>query len=263
MLFNYYMARYYTNTLYTFELIFDCALFLILLLFYVRKIDKGSLVVFLFTGTIHAILEIFAQITETRVVQDTLLFDIIYVGFPILPIIMGFYEGGVFCLAAYHFVKIIANKDRYSTKFFSILCAITILITTTGAISMRFQLESDPSGVNFTRRTITNPFAIILMISLYSITISYFIINKKISSKDKLTVLYFYLGLVLFTFFMILPVHIFGIRYIEKDANGSYIAANLIEQVLIMYAYQLMTDAAGFFIQDYIVLYHFVYLKDR
>ncbi|MFX0189088.1 MAG: hypothetical protein ACFE8A_15290 [Candidatus Hodarchaeota archaeon] len=79
--------------------------FIILLYFYIRDIDKDSLKLYLITGLSHSVLELIAQGGRIRVIEDAYIFQI-PIGYPYICFILGFFEGGLISLAAYHFVKI-------------------------------------------------------------------------------------------------------------------------------------------------------------
>ncbi|MHA1439293.1 MAG: hypothetical protein ACTSPD_17110 [Promethearchaeota archaeon] len=104
------MSRYSTAMLYTFEFIIVLVLFFILIFFYIKDIDKKSLWVYVITGVFHSIMELIAEGLGVRVIKNASIFTI-SVGYPFLPIILGFFEGGMICLGAYHFTRIIVNKD--------------------------------------------------------------------------------------------------------------------------------------------------------
>ncbi len=243
--------------LYTFELIVSIVIFLVVVYFNRKNIDKNSLWVYLLTGIGHSILELVAQGTGTRKIENAYVFNNIPLIYPFTAFILGFFEGGLFCLAAYYFVKSVALKDKFSTKIFIALSVSLFIIIFLGAITMRISIDSGASDVSLTRRDIFSPYSLILMIILYSFSIGYFALNKSIPKKEKLTLLYFYLGVNIFTFIVIFPNHIMGIRYIEKSLDGTYITASLLEQILVMYGYNIGLDAAGYFMAYYVIIYRF------
>ncbi|MHA1292658.1 MAG: hypothetical protein ACTSQJ_08345 [Promethearchaeota archaeon] len=249
------MSRYSTAMLYTFEFIIVLVLFFILIFFYIKDIDKKSLWVYVITGVFHSIMELIAEGLGVRVIKNASIFTI-SVGYPFLPIILGFFEGGMICLGAYHFTRIIVNKDKYSMKFFTFLYAIIFTLILFGSFLMKKQLEENPSEITLTRRELFTQASLILLIIFYSIALSYFLLNRQIDKKKKITLFYFFIGVILYTSVMNIPTHIAGIRYIEVKENSSYVPASFFEQIFALYVLDLVIES-GFYIQYYVIIYHF------
>lgn len=257
MFHEYYMARYSTYMLYTFELVFSLVVFFLLLYFYKKNVDKKSIWVYIISGIGHSIVELFAQGSGMRVIKNASLFNVIPLSYPFTAFIIGFFEGGLICLAAYHFTRALTNKDRFSIRFFLFLWIVPFVLIFLGAIAMRIQIESHSSDITLTRRDIFFPIAIIIMSAFYAVSIGYFLLNRKINPRAKLSLLYFYIGLVFYTIIMVLPNHIVGIRYIEVKIGDIYVPANIFEQIIVMYGYDLGLEAGGFLIVYYIIIYRF------
>jgi hypothetical protein len=151
---------------------------------------------------------------------------------------------------AYHVVRMIVNRDSFSTKFFAIFAAFFVIVTVLGGINM----QTGPT--TFTRREIFNTGNLILLGISYLITIAYFAFKKKVTPLHRKGLIYFYLGLLLITAIMVVPLHLLGIRFIEVFQAG-YIYASIPEQILVMYGYSLAFEAAGFFLPFYVIIYHF------
>ncbi len=248
---DYFMSRYSTDMLYTFEFIICVFMFILLALLARYKGEKNSLFVFILTGLLHSVIELVAEGTGVRVISETYLFGKLFISYPFLPFILGFYEGGIFCLMAYHFVRILINKDRFSLKFFLIFGIGFLVLITLGA----FRMQS--GSIIFTRRQIFSLGNLILLLICYTIAIGYFTLKKNISSRVRKSFLLFYLGLILITALMVIPLHIGGIRFIEVYEGGSYYYASILEQILVLYGYSLVFEAAGFFLPFYVLIYHF------
>ncbi len=237
--------------LYTFEFVICIFIFILLSILAKKSGEKNSLIVYTFTGILHSIIELVAEGTGVREISNTYLFGRFYIGYPFLPFILGFFEGGLFCLLAYHFVRLVMNRDKFSMKFFSGFAIFFFTLITLGAIRMPSE------GPIYTQREIFNTGNIIFLIACYSFTIGYFLLNKKVTSVHRKSLLWFYLGLLLVTVLMILPLHVFGIRFIEVNQGGIIIRASILEQILVMYGYSLAFEAAGFFLPFYVIIYHF------
>jgi len=237
--------------LYTFEFIFCIFILLLLIGFWKLKGEKKSLYVYIITGLLHSVIELTAQGSGIRVISETYLFGKIYVTYPFLPFILGFFEGGFYCLMAYHFVRIMIHSDRFSLKFFSTISICIFILISLGAIAMH-------SGTYIiTRRAIFNIGNLILLSICIGVSLGYFLLNKNVTSEHRKSFFYYYLGLVLITAIMVIPLHIAGTRFIEVCVGGTYYYASIPEQILVMYGYSLVFEAAGYFLPFYIIIYHF------
>ena len=106
MVIEYIMARCTIgNLLYTAELLIVISIFLTLFFFWKKRGDRNAFLVFLITGLWNSGVELFAQGFGIRINPETYLFNIFYVKFPFLCFVMGFFEGGILCLFAYHFIN--------------------------------------------------------------------------------------------------------------------------------------------------------------
>ncbi|MFX0139968.1 MAG: hypothetical protein ACFFDN_40375 [Candidatus Hodarchaeota archaeon] len=254
---NYYMSRYTTDTIYTFELFVVIILFLVLIILWKQKGEKNSLLVYFITGILHSIIELVAEGTGTRVISTTYLFGIFQIGYPFTAFILGFFEGGLFCLMGYHIVRILMNRDSFSLKFTSILSIIFLTFSTLGAINTRMSLKSNPFVMTITRREIFSIGAIILLIISFVGSFGYFFLKKNIPSEHKISLIYFYLGVIFFTAVLTVPLHLLGVRFIEVYQNFVFMYASFIEQIIVMYGYSIVLEAAGFFLPFYVIIYHF------
>ena len=257
MLPSYFMSRYSTDIFYTFEFIV-CITILCILIFFAKKSgEKKSLYVYLVTGFLHSIIELIAEGVGNRVISETYLFSVIYLTYPFLPFILGFFEGGLYCLLAYHFVRYLMNRDRFSLKFFLSFTIVFLTFISLGAMRMQSDVLTDPLAVTFTRRALLSISTLILYTVFYIVSIGYFLLNKRVTSRHRLSFFYFYIGLIVVTALMVIPLHLAGIRFIEYSQNGSYFYASIPEQILVLYGYSLAIEAAGIFIPYYVIIYHF------
>ncbi len=261
MVLDYFMSRYSTDALYSFEFTFIFVLFFILIIFWKKLNDKNSLKVYVTTGLLHSIVELVGQGTGARRISTTYLFGVLQVGYPVLPIILGFFEGGLFCLIAYHVVRILANKDAFSLKFALIFSAIMGTLITLGGLSIKQELKSNPFAIIFTRRIIFLPQVLIILIAFFIISFGYFFLKKDIPKEHKKGFIYFYVGMVYVTALMIVPLHILGVRFIEVYQNFIFVYASPLEQVTVMYGFNIAIESAGYFLPYYIIIYHFKWIE--
>ncbi|MBD3228286.1 MAG: hypothetical protein GF329_08855 [Candidatus Lokiarchaeota archaeon] len=258
MLLNYYMARYATDLLYIFEFLVVISLFAVLMLIWKKsgKDGKTSLLVYIISGLYHTGIELLAQGTGVREVPEITIGTII-IGYPFLPFVLGLFEGGIFCLIAYHFVRYMIQRSNFSKKFILIFTGIILFFLIMNSIKSYFDLLIGASGYKFTAREIFSIPTIIIIIICFAISFGYFFLNKNISKIYKKSFIYWYIGLVIFTLVLVLPLNVFGIRYIASYNGTTYVAVSIIEQILVLYIYSLSLEAAGFFLPIYIILYQF------
>ncbi|MHA1301711.1 MAG: hypothetical protein ACTSO9_20010, partial [Candidatus Helarchaeota archaeon] len=232
MVLDYYMSRYSTDVLYSFEFTFIIILTPILLLLWKYYGEKNSLKVFMVTGLLHSAIELLGQGTGARRISTTYLFGVLKISYPFTPFILGFYEGGLFCLIAYHIVRILINNDDFSKKFTLITSIVIGVLIIRGGIQIKQTLKSNPFSVTFTRRTMFSPTVLVILISYYIISFSYFFLKKNIPWKHQKSFLYYYLGMVYVTALIIVPLHILGVRFIEIYNNFIFTYASPLEQFL-------------------------------
>lgn len=251
---TYYMSRYSSPAWYTFEFIVIMSLFFILIWLWRKKNDKSSLKVYLVTGIAHSIVELVGQGLGIREISNMFLFDVLHVEYPFTALIMGFFEGGMFCLVAYHILRLFMSKDRFSLKFILISSTLLVVATTILLVTM------DYSTITFSRREIFAPISIILLVSFYGITIGYFFLTKRVTRFHLKALFSFIVGMMFITLLFTLPPHIAGIRFIEVWNGSNFVYASLPEQILLMYAYGIPVGAAGYFLLYYIILIHFKWI---
>ncbi|MHA1230115.1 MAG: hypothetical protein ACTSRP_05385 [Candidatus Helarchaeota archaeon] len=257
---SFYVSRYVTD-LYTFELVFSvCILIICLFNYFIRK-DKYPLYVFSATTLFHSILELIAQGSGTRTVEPTHLFGIIEVGYPFIPIIIGLFEGGMVGLCGLLLMRAVIYKDKFSLKFFLIIIGLLLLFEILGVIIVKGILTTDPGSLEITRRHLFSEGSIILLIIMYSIAIIGILPWKNIPRKNKFGLLYYYIGIVAISLVMIIPLHVAGTRFIEYFDGVNYIKVNIMLQILIMYGYDALVEAAGFFMAYYVLFYYLKWLK--
>ena len=226
------MVRTTTPFFYTLELLVALSGFLIVLFLFVKDIDKKSLYVFLLAGVVNSSIEFFLQGVGLREIDGAFLFGT-PIGFPFIPFILGFYEGGVKTLIAYHFTRMVVNSDRLSKKVLvSLLCIVFIPFFSYSVI------ESSALGSpiqTVTVRELFNLLPILLLALAFAVSISYFLFNKDLPRLHKKSLLYYELGLVIYLLVWMIPLHLFLFRFIGVFDGGTYVPAGIMEQLVVMY----------------------------
>ncbi|MHA1818885.1 MAG: hypothetical protein ACTSU2_16470 [Promethearchaeota archaeon] len=192
---------------------------------------------------------------------------------------MGFYEGGFFGLMAYYFTKWVYFKSEHAKKVFITINLIIFLIMFLNSARTWMLIKNGSIILKYTRRHMM-AVGIIALTGAYGLgTVIYFIVrlwyikgkrkdspetivteddkNDQYSIRKKITIslFFFWLGLYIFTFVMIFPLHIFGVRIIEVAVGtNNFIAANTFEQIWVMYIYSIPTEGTFYLLPAYIFI---------
>jgi len=253
---TYIMARHSAgNMIYTYEFIVVIIILIILILFWKLRDDRNSLFVYIITGIIETIIELLASASGIRTIEKTYLFEVFYIGFPLLQVIMGFFEGGVICIIAYHLIQGIMLKNKLSLKFSLSYLIVSTIIMMFSRVSLFFNVSQDSNSI--TRRSIFSLGSIILLISCFLVSFGYFFLNKTIDKRDRISFLLWYLFIIVVYFPVFLISHITMTRFIEIEQNGTYKVAPLLDQILVLYVYGLGLEAGGLFLPFYVIIHYF------
>ena len=251
-----FMVRVVSSFYYTLEFLIAVSIFCLILYFYVKKIDRKSFYVFLIAGAINTSVELFLQGFGTRVIEGAYFFNI-PIDYPFICFILGFYEGGVKTLIAYHFVMLIFSRNKFSKRFCLSLIAIVVVCFLTYSIITAEQLTSGAITRVLTVRSIFAPLSIIFLVIAFVASTFYFIFNRNIPKHHKITLLYYEIGVVLYLLAWLIPLHAFSLRYIGIYEMGTYIPASLLDQLLLMYGYFLFFEGVGVNIILYPIIYRY------
>ena len=260
---NFYITRYVTSMLYTFELLFATIILISCIIIATRKKDKVPLWIFLATALFHTCIELWAEGFGIRVVEDTILFNLIPISYPITPIILGLFEGGLVGLSGLLLTRILLYKDRFALKFLSCVIGALLFFEIIGIFSIKKVLLENPGALEITRREVLGSGSIIILIIMYVIAIIGILPWKKVSRNGKVGLLYYYLGLVLITIAMDIPLHVSGLRYAEIFNGTTFVRVNILLDILILYGFDIGVEAAGFFIAYYVIYYHVGWIERR
>jgi hypothetical protein len=248
-----YMVRYVSPFFYTLEFLLAVLTFALVLYFFLRDVDRKSLLIFIIAGVINTCIELFIQGFGIRIVEDAYFFGL-PIGFPFVSFIMGFYEGGVKTLLAYHFVKLVVDRNKFSKKFFAFLFFIVLGSFITYSSITVVQSSMGTITPTLTVRDMFSPVTITLLVIAFGGSALYFLSNKDIPRSRKWTLLYYELGVVLYLLAFLLPLHISSLRYIGVEM-GSSVPAGLFEQIVLMYGYFLFFEGVGVNIIIYPTIY--------
>ncbi|MHC1590626.1 MAG: hypothetical protein ACXQS8_00910 [Candidatus Helarchaeales archaeon] len=257
------MTRYTTQLLYTFELIFSIAILSSCILVAFLKKDKVPLWVFLATSGFHTCVELWAEGVGIRVVETTLLFGVIPVSYPFTCIILGLFEGGLVGLSGLLCLRAILHRDKFSTYYFIAIAGAMFLLEIPGVIMIRRTLLVDPVALEITRRILFSSGALITLAVMYGFAMICILPWKKVPKKAKQGLLYWYLGLMIISVLMVIPLHVGGVRYIEIFTGTTYMRTNLALEILVMYGYTGAIESSGFFMAYYVPYYLLGWFEER
>jgi len=246
-----YMVRVTTPFFYTLEFLVALGVFLLVFYLFARNIDKKSLLVFIIAGAINTAIEFMLQGLGMRIIEDAFFFNT-PIGFPFICFILGFYEGGVKTLIAYHFVKMIINSDKFNKKMVVVLVSV-VFISFFSYSAVTASGYGSPVYTT-TARDMFAPLGIILLSIAFVGSAGYFLL-RKIPREHKISLLYYELGLVIYLLVWMIPLHMFSLRYIGAFDMGIYVPAGVLEQLVWMYGYFLFFEGIGVIIVVYPIIY--------
>ena len=252
-MFSYYMVRWTSTFYYTLEFLIAIIVFFITLSLYLKGIDKKVVFVFIIAGVFNTCVELFIQIIGARSIEGAYLFNI-PIEFPLICLILGFYEGGVKFLVPYYFTKFIVNKDEYSKKMLILILIIVILSFLSYSLITRLLIDSGTTIITLTQRSLYSLPVIFALSLSFILTFLYFVLNVKIPKKDIKIIFYFYIGLILYLLCFTIPLHVFLIRYI--GIGESFAITSLGEQIFWMYVYFLLFEGPGALMMLTAIIYH-------
>jgi hypothetical protein len=216
-------------------------------------IERNSLWVFLVTGGFHSVIEAIIALTGVRKIENARILNR-SISFPLPALIVGFFEGGIISLAAFHFARAITYYDSFSIWLFNCFCIIFGLLTLIGSVIIRKQRDSNPTHLQITRRKLFTPGSVCLLLIFFLIACGYLLFNWSISPQAWKSLLYFFTGVVIFLAVMIIPLHCLGIRFIEIRTTDGYVRASPFEQIAIMYPFNTILEA-GWFVCNWVLIH--------
>lgn len=251
---GFFMVRGISEFFYTLEFLIAAAVFLVVLYFYIKKIDRKLLFVFLIAGSINTGVELLLQGLGIRMIEGAFFFSI-PIGFPTVCFILGFMEGGVKALVGYCVVKIIMDHSAFFKRLFFGLFTLVLSAFSIYAIVTVLQFASFPSSVLFTARELFGLLSVSLLLLAFGVSFGSILLNRSIPNREKRSILYFMLGQALYLLAFTFPLHISLLRYIGLESGGTYISADPLSQLLLMYGFFLFFEGIGVNIINYPIIY--------
>jgi len=250
---NYYMVRESTTLLYSFELVVVVAAAILVLVLWRATGDARALGAYLVGGLYDSVIELLAAGSGARTVTPVALFGVLPVGFPVLPLILGFFEGGVLVLAAFELTRGVLERDRRALRVGAgIVVALGALITIGAAgTDMPGYLVAHPEARVRTVRALFAPASLLILAASWGLTLAY--VFGRGSAGDPKGLLVWYVTLLLAAGVWYTPVFVSGTRRIAALVDGTYQPVGMVEQIAVLYGFSLLFEAAGFYLPVYVL----------
>ena len=251
--FDDYMTRYSTPALYTFEFSIAVAVAILTLALWARSGDARWAVVYVVGGVYDSMVELLAQGSGVRGIADARLFGAIRVGYPALPFLLGFFEGGVLLLTGYGVVRGVMDRDRSALRLSLVLAAGLFGMISLGAARMSVQLAADPGALTVTTRALFSKGSLAILALCYAVAVGY-VLMRASDRRARRGLLLWYLAVAAVAALWYTPLFVSGGRVIAELRGGHYLPVGMAEQIAVLYGYSILFEAAGFYLPVYVVL---------
>jgi hypothetical protein len=252
--FNYYVVRYSSQALYTFEFVIALAAWILVLVLWRRTGDRRPLAAYVIGGLYDTGVELLAQGSGVRAMPEVRLFGVVPIGFPVLPFILGFFEGGVLLLAGFQIVRGVLERDRRALRVgLGIVLGLAAIIVL-ASLGMKAGLATDPQAFELTARALFSKGSLVILSLCYALSIGYALLNLGGDGRDRRGLLLWYLAVAVIAATWYTPAFLAGTRGIASLEDGAYVRVSLVEQIAVLYGYSIVFEAAGFYLPVYVIL---------
>lgn len=249
---GYYMVRNSTPALYTFEFVVVVAVWVLVVLLWRRGGDARPLAAYVVGGLFNSGIELLAAASGTRTVTAVALFGVLPIGFPFLPLILGFFEGGVLVLAAFELTRGLVERDRLALRVGAGIVVVLCLLISIGAAGMPGYLAAHPEAATRTVRALFTPGSLRILVACWGVALAYvFWIGD---ARDRRNLFVWYATLVGTAGTWYTPVFLSGTRHIAALVDGVYQPVGMLEQIAVLYGFSLLWEAAGYYLPVYVML---------
>lgn len=248
-----HIVRYSTSSLYTFELVVVLVVWAVALALW-RAGDRRPLAVYAIAGIYDAVVELVAQGSGVRAIPEARLFGVAPVGYPVLPFILGFFEGGVLLLTGYEILRGERDGDRRARRVGLGLALGLLALIIPGALFMRAQLAADPSALTITSRALFRPGSLALLAACYAIAIGWVALASPTPARDRRGLLAWYAIVAAVAAIWYTPAFLTGGRGVGILQDGAWVPVSLPRQIGVVYGFSILFEAAGFYLPVYVLL---------
>ena len=249
---GYYMFRSATPALYTFEFVVVVAAWVLVLALWRRTGDARPLAAYTVGGLYNSGIELLAATSGTRTITAVELFGVVPVGFPVLPLILGFFEGGVLVLAAFELTRGVLERDRRALAVGSSIVAVLCLLISAGAVAMPRYLAAHPDAATRTVRALFMPGSLAILAAGWAVALAY--VFGLGAARARRGLLVWYLTVTATAGIWYTPVFVSGTRRIATLVDGTYQPVGMVEQIMVLYGFSLLFEAAGYYLPVYVIL---------
>jgi hypothetical protein len=251
--FDDYMTRYSTPAMYTFEFSVAVAVGILTLALWARSGDARWSCVYVIGGLYDSAVELLAQGSGVRHIPDASLFGAVRVGYPALPFILGFFEGGVLLLTGYGVVRGVMDRDRSALRVSLLLAAGLFVMISIGAVRTSAQLAADPEALTVTTRALFSKGSLVILALCYAVAVGY-VLGRASDPRARRGLLLWYVAVAAVGALWYTPLFVSGGRVIAELRDGGYVPVGLSEQIAVLYGYSILFEAAGFYLPVWVVL---------
>lgn len=248
-----HIVRYATPSLYTFELAVVLAVWALVVALW-RAGDRRPLAVYVLAGLYDSAVELLAQGSGVRTIAAAPLFGVVAVGYPLLPFILGFFEGGVLLLTGYELLRGLRDGDRRARRVGLGLTLGLLALIIPGALLMRAQLATDPQALTLTTRALFRPGSIAILLACYAGALGWASLLSPTPARDRRGLLAWYAIVAAIAAAWYTPAFLTGGRSIGALRDGSWTLVSLPLQIGVLYGFSILFEAAGFYLPVYVLL---------
>lgn len=253
---GYYMVRQSMAGIYTFELVVAVAVGVLVLALWRATGDARPLTAYAIGGFYDWGIELVAAWSGTRTITPVELFGVLRVGFPLLPLILGFFEGGILVLAAFELTRGILERSRRSlTVGMGLVLGLGLLIVLGALGAGRLATwtgHTDPATL--TVRALFTSGSLTLLAACWAVAFAYAFVLRRRDPEEPTGLLVWY-GTILFAGTLwYLPIFLSGTRRIATLVDGAYRPVGTLEQIAVFFGFSMAFEAAGFFLPVYVIL---------
>jgi hypothetical protein len=189
-----------------------------------------------------------------RAIAEARLFGVVTAGYPLLPFILGFFEGGVLLLTGYEILRGLRDGDRLALRVGLGLTLGLLAPIVPGALLMRAQLAADPQAMTLTTRALFRPGSLALLVACYAVATGWSARLSPTPARDRrgLVAWYAIVAAVAATWYT--PACLSGGRTIGTLQDGIWAPVGLPQQVAVLYGFSILFEAAGFYLPVYVLL---------
>jgi len=247
---GWYMIRHATPLLYTFELVVAAAVGALVLVRWWRAGEAAAVGAYLVAALYGTGIELLAQGSSARVIEDARLLGSIPLRFPLLPFVLGFFEAGVLLLVGFWILRAVLARDAAAARLAAGVTLALLVVIVLGTLGTRAMLAQDPQALRLTTRALGAPRALLLLAGCWAVAIAWAAARRE--ARRGLVI--WYLGVAAVAVCWYTPALVGGVRFAGTVRDGVRIAGDALEQLAVFYGFSVGFEAVGFYLPVYVLL---------